>query len=164
MTESPNSQDISTKLERIAKQAKEIQGAGLQTLAHYIDVNWLREAYRRTRKDGALGVDGKSAEQYAEQLEVTAVPTPRLRLRSMWGRRSAYPWMRSLHLASLLRQYQLYFNESRPHQGIGQRVPTKPRPGPRPVQADRGHERARWASRRLPQGSVTHGDLAGRRR
>jgi len=31
-----------------------------------------------------------------------------------------------LHLASLLRQYQLYFNESRPHQGIGQRVPTKP--------------------------------------
>ena len=69
MTESPNSQDISTKLERIAKQAKEIQGTGLHTLAHYIDVNWLREAYRRTRKDGALGVDGQSAAQYAEQLE-----------------------------------------------------------------------------------------------
>jgi len=30
------------------------------------------------------------------------------------------------HLGSLLRQYQLYFNESRPHQGIGQRVPMKP--------------------------------------
>jgi putative transposase len=30
------------------------------------------------------------------------------------------------HLGSVLRQYQLYFNESRPHQGIGQRVPTKP--------------------------------------
>jgi hypothetical protein len=28
-------------------------------------------------------------------------------------------------LGSLLHQYQLYFNESRPHQGIGQRVPTK---------------------------------------
>jgi RNA-directed DNA polymerase len=69
MTESPNSLDISTKLERIAKQAKEIQGAGLQTLAHYIDMNWLREAYRRTRKDGALGVDGQSAEQYEEHLE-----------------------------------------------------------------------------------------------
>jgi transposase InsO family protein len=27
------------------------------------------------------------------------------------------------HLESLLRQYKLYFNESRPHQGIGQRVP-----------------------------------------
>jgi hypothetical protein len=31
-----------------------------------------------------------------------------------------------LHLASLVRQYQLYFNENRPHQGIGQRVPAKP--------------------------------------
>jgi RNA-directed DNA polymerase len=69
MTESLNSQDISTKLERIAKQAKEIKDAGLQTLAHYIDVNWLREAYRRTRKDGAFGIDGQSAEQYAEHLE-----------------------------------------------------------------------------------------------
>jgi RNA-directed DNA polymerase len=69
MTESPSSLDISTKLERIAKQAREIRGAGLYTLAHYIDVDWLREAYRRTRKDGARGVDGQSADQYAEQLE-----------------------------------------------------------------------------------------------
>lgn len=30
------------------------------------------------------------------------------------------------HLASLLREYRRYFNENRPHQGIGQRVPTKP--------------------------------------
>lgn len=68
MTESPSSQDISTKLERIAKQAKEIRGA-INTLAHYIDVNWLREAYRCTRKDGARGVDGQSAASYGEQLE-----------------------------------------------------------------------------------------------
>lgn len=26
----------------------------------------------------------------------------------------------------LLRQYQRYFNESRPHQGLGQRVPARP--------------------------------------
>ena len=39
------------------------------TLAHHIDVDWLREAYRRTRKDGATGVDGQSAEEYAENLE-----------------------------------------------------------------------------------------------
>jgi group II intron reverse transcriptase/maturase len=69
MTESPSSLDISTKLERIAKQAKEIRGAGLHTLAHYIDVDWLREAFRRTRKDGALGVDEQSARQYEEHLE-----------------------------------------------------------------------------------------------
>lgn len=41
----------------------------LTTLAHHIDVDWLREAYRRTRKDGARGIDGQSAEQYAEHLE-----------------------------------------------------------------------------------------------
>jgi group II intron reverse transcriptase/maturase len=69
MTETPSSQDISTKLERIAKLAREIRGAKLTTLAHHIDVGWLREAYRRTRKDGASGVDGVSAEQYAEHLE-----------------------------------------------------------------------------------------------
>lgn len=68
MTETSNSQDISTKLERIAKLAREIRGATLKTLAHHIDVNWLREAYRRTRKDGAPGIDGVSAEQYAERL------------------------------------------------------------------------------------------------
>jgi hypothetical protein len=30
------------------------------------------------------------------------------------------------HLATLLHEYRRYFNENRPHQGIGQRVPTKP--------------------------------------
>jgi RNA-directed DNA polymerase len=69
MTETSSSQDVSTKLVRIAKQAKELRGARLMTLAHHIDVNWLREAYRRTRKDGARGVDGQSAEAYAEHLE-----------------------------------------------------------------------------------------------
>ena len=69
MTETSDSQDISTKLKRIAKLAKEIRGATLKTLAHHIDVSWLHEAYRRTRKDGAPGVDGVSAEQYAEHLE-----------------------------------------------------------------------------------------------
>ncbi len=69
MTETLSSQDVSTKLERIAKLAEEIRDGQLTTLAHHIDVDWLREAYRRTRKDGACGVDGVSAEQYAERLE-----------------------------------------------------------------------------------------------
>jgi retron-type reverse transcriptase len=43
--------------------------AVLTTLSHHIDLEWLREAYRRTRKDGALGVDGQSAAEYAENLE-----------------------------------------------------------------------------------------------
>jgi transposase InsO family protein len=34
------------------------------------------------------------------------------------------------HLASLLCQYARYFNESRPHQGLGQRVPMPPATAP----------------------------------
>jgi hypothetical protein len=41
----------------------------LTTLAHHIDVEFLREAYRRTRKDGAPGVDRRTAEEYAQKLE-----------------------------------------------------------------------------------------------
>ena len=69
MTETQGSLDISTKLERIAKLAKEKRGVSLLTLAHHIDLDWLREAFRRTRKGGARGVDGQSAEQYAARLE-----------------------------------------------------------------------------------------------
>ena len=39
------------------------------TLAHNIDMEWLREAYRRTRKDGATGVDGQTANEYAQRLD-----------------------------------------------------------------------------------------------
>jgi group II intron reverse transcriptase/maturase len=41
----------------------------LVTLAHHIDIDFLREAYKRTRKDGAVGVDGQTAEEYGENLE-----------------------------------------------------------------------------------------------
>ena len=60
---------VSTKLQRIAKLAREEPQRVLTTLAHHIDVEFLREAYRRTRKDGAVGVDGQTAEAYATNLE-----------------------------------------------------------------------------------------------
>jgi group II intron reverse transcriptase/maturase len=41
----------------------------LTTLAHHIDIGWMHEAYRRTRKDGAAGVDGQTAADYATDLE-----------------------------------------------------------------------------------------------
>ncbi len=69
MAETPSSSPISTKLQRIATLAQELQGCTLTTLAHHIDVPFLREAYRRTRKDGAVGVDGQTAEAYAEHLD-----------------------------------------------------------------------------------------------
>lgn len=39
------------------------------TLAHHIDIELLREAHRRTRKDGAVGVDDQTAQEYAANLE-----------------------------------------------------------------------------------------------
>jgi hypothetical protein len=65
MTETSNSTIVSTRLERIAKLAREAPDMALKTLAHHIDVAWLHEAYRRTRKDGATGVDRRTAEEYA---------------------------------------------------------------------------------------------------
>jgi retron-type reverse transcriptase len=69
MSGAPNPGSISTKLEQIAKRAKEMPGVAFNTLAHCIDIEWLREAYRRTRKDGAVGVDGQTAVEYAANLE-----------------------------------------------------------------------------------------------
>ncbi len=61
--------DVSTKLLRIAQLAREDRKRVLTTLAHHIDVDFLREAFCRTRKDGATGVDGQTAEEYAMDLE-----------------------------------------------------------------------------------------------
>ena len=70
MAETRSSTTVSTKLERIAQLAREMPQAALTTLAHHIDIDWLREAYRRTRKDGATGVDRQTADEYASNLEV----------------------------------------------------------------------------------------------
>jgi RNA-directed DNA polymerase len=67
--EPQTSRNISTKLERIAKLAKEAPDMAFRSLAHFIDIEWLHEAYRRTRKGGAVGVDGQSASDYAANLE-----------------------------------------------------------------------------------------------
>ena len=41
----------------------------MTSLNHHLDLVWLREAYRRTRKDGAVGVDGQTAAEYEKDLE-----------------------------------------------------------------------------------------------
>ena len=69
MMETPNSAIVSTKLRRIAKLAREMPGVALNTLAHHIDMSWLLEAFKRTRKDGAVGVDGRTGREYAANLE-----------------------------------------------------------------------------------------------
>ncbi len=69
MAGTPSPTTVSTKLQRIATLASEDPDRVLTTLAHHIDVPFLREAYRRTRKDGAAGIDGQTAHFYAEHLE-----------------------------------------------------------------------------------------------
>jgi RNA-directed DNA polymerase len=69
MSERPSSENVSTKLARIAELAKQMPTTPLSTLAHHIDLEWMREAFRRTRKSGATGVDGQTADQYAQKLE-----------------------------------------------------------------------------------------------
>ncbi len=39
------------------------------SLAYMMDVPWLRKAYRRTRRDGAVGVDGVTAVEYEKRLD-----------------------------------------------------------------------------------------------
>jgi RNA-directed DNA polymerase len=69
MAEIPSSDTVSPKLERVAKLAKQAPDMAFTSLSHLIDIDWLREAYRRTRKDGAVGADGQSAGEYAANLE-----------------------------------------------------------------------------------------------
>jgi len=69
MAGTPSPQTISTQQLELAQRAKRYSHDALLTLAHFIDLDWLREAYRRTRKDGAAGVDGEGAADYEAALE-----------------------------------------------------------------------------------------------
>jgi len=64
-----SSGSVSTKRQRIAELAMQMPEATLWSLSKFIDVDWLKEAHRRTRKDGAPGVDGATADEYAAKLD-----------------------------------------------------------------------------------------------
>jgi RNA-directed DNA polymerase len=55
---------VSTKQQRIAELAKQSPQLGFTSLNHHLDLLWLVEAYNRTRKDGAPGVDGQTDDDY----------------------------------------------------------------------------------------------------
>jgi RNA-directed DNA polymerase len=69
MGDTSRSPTITTQLQRIAEQAKKSPEMVFTALAHLMDVDFRREAYHRTRKDSAPGIDGVTAETYAEHLE-----------------------------------------------------------------------------------------------
>lgn len=60
---------VLTKQKRIAELAIRYKGKPLTSLNHYLDEEWLRYAYELTRKDGAVGVDGQTAAEYASNLQ-----------------------------------------------------------------------------------------------
>jgi len=108
MMETQTSANISTRLERIAKLAKDAPQMAFRTLAHHIDIEMLREAYRLTRKDGAVGVDGQSSVEYGARLEANlesllnraksgtyfAPPVRRVHIPKNDGKETRYPDVR----------------------------------------------------------------------
>jgi group II intron reverse transcriptase/maturase len=60
--------DPYTRQQRIAQLAKQAPQMGFTSLAHHIDLRWLYQAYLQTRRDGAVGVDGQTAEDYEANL------------------------------------------------------------------------------------------------
>ncbi len=60
---------VSTRLQGVARLSKDAPEMVWTTLSHHIDLELLREAYRLTRKDGAVGVDGQTASEYGKKLE-----------------------------------------------------------------------------------------------
>ena len=62
-------ESVSTKQERIAELAAQSPAMAFTSLNQYLDAEWLRYAYECTRKDGAVGADGQTGQEYAANLE-----------------------------------------------------------------------------------------------
>jgi len=69
MSERFSSGSVSTRLCRIAELARNSPAMVITTLAHNIDLAWMYEAHRQTRKSGAVGIDKVTAEQYSVDLD-----------------------------------------------------------------------------------------------
>jgi hypothetical protein len=68
MTGAPKPEPMSTGCQRIAELARQAPQMSFTSLAHHLDLPLLFAAHQRTRKDGAVGVDGQTAEDYAADL------------------------------------------------------------------------------------------------
>ena len=68
-----SSTNTSTQRQWIANQAREHPERVFTTLHRFIDLEWMREAYRLTRKDGAAGIDGVTAADYEKDLEANSL-------------------------------------------------------------------------------------------
>ena len=69
MAGTSNPEIVSTRQQRIAALAKQAPQMGFTSLNHHIDLRWLHEAFLRTRRDAAPGVDGQTAAAYEANLQ-----------------------------------------------------------------------------------------------
>lgn len=67
--ETPSPSTVAAQIHRITRLVDEAEGRPFTTLAHYVTRDWLMVAARRTRIDGAPGVDGQRGHEYMENLE-----------------------------------------------------------------------------------------------
>ena len=58
--------NVSTKQQRIAELATQRPEVSFTSLNHYLDADWLGEAYHRLRKDSAPGQDGQTVADYGK--------------------------------------------------------------------------------------------------
>ena len=94
MSETLSSGDVSTKLQQIAELARKHPERVFTSIAHVIDFQWMLEAYRRTRKDAAAGVDGQDADAFGKNLEANL----RDLLQALHSGRYQAPPVRRVHI------------------------------------------------------------------
>lgn len=68
MTEASILDKMSPQLRKVVERARNEPEGRFHSLAHLIDVPALERAYRRARKDAAVGVDGVTKDAYGEDL------------------------------------------------------------------------------------------------
>jgi retron-type reverse transcriptase len=69
MTNASTLESMSPQLLKVVERAQQESEGRFHSLAHLIDVPALERAYRRMRKDAAVGVDGVTKDDYGQDLE-----------------------------------------------------------------------------------------------
>jgi len=69
MTDAKTPEPVSPELRKVAERAKRNPEQKILALARLIDAPALERAYRRLRKDAAVGVDGVTVDQYGQSLQ-----------------------------------------------------------------------------------------------
>ncbi|MBF0307079.1 MAG: group II intron reverse transcriptase/maturase, partial [Alphaproteobacteria bacterium] len=65
----PSWESVSPGLDRVRRTARQGKATRFTALLHHLDVDLLRRAYMRLKRDAAAGVDGVTWDEYGEGLE-----------------------------------------------------------------------------------------------